>query len=182
MKHTVKAILVLIGILSVPVILLGWVYHSSRSYGIPVGQKFPLLHLTTLDGRNVKIDRKTLLVFFHATCPYCQKQLVNLEQLDRRYHSEDFLILAVSLDDRTTTGAFLDHHRPSYLVVMDVDNAFATILEEKAIPAIYLIDETGIVRYRRNGYRELEIDDRIVRTFVMVSEVKDDNPCRCESE
>ena len=182
MKRRLKALIVLVSILGIPAMLLGWVYHSSRSRGIPVGQRFPSIRLNDLDGNPAKIDKTTLLVFFHSACPHCQKQLANLEELHRRHRSDHLRIIAASLDDKETTVAFLRDSHFSYPIVMDIERSFTTRLKEKAIPALYLIDETGIVKYKRHGYREIETDDRIVREFVTGSEEKDGDPCECESE
>jgi peroxiredoxin len=176
MNSKIKALAILTGLLVVPVALLIWVYHiSDNNRGVSAGQRFPPIHLSDLDGNEVRLEGKTLLVFFDVTCPSCQDQLVNLDELSRRYRSEHLRIVAASLDDTEATRTFIRQHQPSYSIVVDVEHAFATRLHGRIVPAFYLIDETGIVRYRRNGYRELRVDDRIVREFIGGSEVVDDN-------
>ena len=175
-KRKLIVITVLLAIIGGPIWAMTWLYATIREdNGISIGEKFPPLSLKTLEGDNVTlgehVGKKLLLIFFSVECPRCEKELANLERIYQDYDSDQFEIIAISEDDRETLGLFLGEHPFPYPVLMDTTDLFKTKLGGRRIPCLFLVDEHGILRYRRKGYRSFPTDNLLISEFVAHSKV-----------
>lgn len=129
-----------------------------------VGATVPAFDTRLLDGRTlsaVALQGKAVLVVFWATwCPTCRKELPQLQALHEKYRGRGFEILALSIDaDAFTVGEFWKDHDYALPVAMRAPAHAQVFGPIKAIPALYLIDRRGVLRFTRiggTGHDELE--------------------------
>ena len=136
-----------------------------------VGERLPAFMAATLDGQRVQINptgKKTLFVFFKVDCPHCHHQLDNLERLSHTARASGLQIIGLSRTDQTATIAMLTEHRYSFPIFLDQSNAMIGRLGRVMVPTLALVDQQGIIRYIRSGYREFEFDEKLFKEFAVI--------------
>lgn len=121
-----------------------------------VGETVPAFDTRLLDGTTLSaqaLKGKAVLVVFWATwCPTCRKELPDLQALHEKHRGKGFEILALSIDaDAFTVGEFWKDHDYAFPVAMRAPAHAEVFGPIKAIPALYLIDRKGVLRFTRIG-------------------------------
>ena len=122
---------------------------SLRVFALQPGDLAPTLVLPSLeDGQQVSLsglEGKIIYVDFWASwCQPCRRSLPLYEALQKRLGTDDFLVLAVNLDeDRKDAEKFLGRHPVSYPVLMDPTGDSARDWAVLAMPSSYLVDANG---------------------------------------
>lgn len=111
------------------------------------------LVLKSPEGKTIKISDfsgKFLLIDFWASwCGPCRKENPNLVEAYKKYHTEGFEILGISLDDAARKDAWIKAIKDDNLLwpqVSDLggwDSIAAKLYGINAIPANFLLDPTG---------------------------------------
>ena len=114
----------------------------------------PALGGGTLDLKELK--GKVVLVTFWATwCPPCREEEPSLRRLTRRFSSESFQLIAVSVDDDwDPVTRFFSGARPPYAVALDRDATVARSWGTSRFPESYVIDARGNLRLKFVGSRD----------------------------
>lgn len=92
---------------------------------ILVGATIPDLVLANLDGESVRLmdlvsRRPTVLIYYRGGwCPFCSRQLQQLQGLESTLDSLGFQIIAVSSDRPAKLKKSLDKHQLSYILLSD---------------------------------------------------------------
>ncbi len=123
--------------------------------------------LLDLEGNLVKLsDLKGKIVFlnFWATwCPPCRDEMPHMQTFYERYKDQDVEILAVaptSVENRGTGNsdkaerqvrAFIEEYGFTFPVLLDKEDEAWAVYQQRGIPANYVIDAKGIVRYLKPG-------------------------------
>ncbi len=120
------------------------------------GEAVPAYETRLLDGKmlsSAAFKGKVVLVVFWATwCPTCQKELPELQSLYEKHRGKGFEILALSIDaDAFTVEEFWKDHDYVFPVAMRAPAHARIFGPAKAIPALYLIDRKGKLRFARIG-------------------------------
>lgn len=137
---------------------------------LPIGQPVPRLNLPVLNDEAPAIlgtrnGVKQIILFFTIDCPYCQRELLNFEVLFRRYRElADFL--AVTLSDPKETLDFLLSRGFTFPTVYDKEEKVRKKYRISVVPALFLIDEQGILRDRRFSAASLDSDEQWVLGFL----------------
>lgn len=112
----------------------------------------PDFALPSLDGGNYRLSEQrgevVALVFWASWCGGCREQLALLRDLETLYRPWGLRVMAVSLDDqprdaaRAVAGLGL-----TYPVMHDRDKVVGKAWDPPRLPATYLLDRSGVVRY-----------------------------------
>ena len=132
-------------------VIVGAQYWQTR--GLPEGPA-PVLAGTLLDGRPASLDDalkaaggKPVLVAFWATwCPVCKAEDGNIESIAR-----DHAVLSVAMQSEDVAR----HMRTrglSFPTIDDPEGMIASAWKVNGVPAHFVIDGAGKVRFRTIGY------------------------------
>lgn len=135
----------------------------------PTQDLAPDLRLTDLTGKvqDLKDYRgKVVLLNFWATwCPPCIKEIPSLNNLQKKFSSDDFVVLSVDMgEEPKDIQAFLDHIPTDYPVLVDSTSSLTEPWQLKAFPSTYVIDRKGQLRYMYFG--GLEWDEPEIVKFL----------------
>lgn len=147
-----------LGIIRILVLLLGILHaHSSSASSSQIGSSAPFFELPDAHGGKVRLDdfrAKVLLLNFWAPwCHSCRLELQLLESLHRKYSAAGLQVIGIGED--TSESGLLEVARRaglSFLVFLDKDRKVADAFRVSGLPASFIIDRTGIIRYRYMGF------------------------------
>lgn len=110
------------------------------------------LVLKTLDGATHDLTQyrgKVVLVNFWATwCEPCRDEMPSIERLKEKFAAQGFEVLAVNVDEpESRIRNFLEKTPLKLTVVLDPGKAVTKAWNARILPASFLIDREGRVRY-----------------------------------
>ena len=118
----------------------------------------PAANITGTSNRGKKIDlaayrgKVVLLDFWAAWCAPCRMEMPNVIKTYNEFHKKGFEIIGVSLDeDRAQFDNFIRENKMEWPQLFDGkgwQNGAARSYAVNAIPATFLIDRTGKIRYK----------------------------------
>ncbi len=126
----------------------------------------PVPHFTlqsAVDGSMIDsagYNGKVMLVTFFATwCPPCRAEVPALIQLQKEYTPRGFSVVGISVDQsgRDEVSRFIAKNGINYPVVMANDRVTKDFKGIWGIPVSFLVDRSGQIRKRYEGYVEQEI-------------------------
>lgn len=131
-------------------------FAAAAQAQLKTGQAVPPFDTRLLDGKPLAaqaLKGKVVLVVFWATwCPTCRKELPELQALYEKHRDRGLEILALSIDaDGFTVEEFWKDHDYRFPVAMRAPPHGQVFGPTKAIPALYLIDRQGVLRFARIG-------------------------------
>ncbi len=117
-----------------------------------------------INGKRLSLDAyrgKVVLLDFWATwCMPCKVEMPNVVRIHKRFNKDGFEIIGISLDsNRDALEKFIKSNEmswPQYFDGKGWQNGLAEQYRVRAIPATYLIDKKGKIRYRSLRGAELE--------------------------
>ncbi len=95
-----------------------------------------------------------LLNIWATWCKPCRQEIPALETLQRTYGEHGFRVIGVSIDAHNDTVAIAGFARElgaSYTLWKDPDDRVSTTFLAVGVPATYLIDRDGVLRWRHMG-------------------------------
>ncbi len=147
------------------------VLPSSPSVGKPV----PEVVSKDLEGKSVKLSDykgKVVVLDIWATwCPPCRAMIPHERELVKRLKDQPFVLISVSLDKSVDVlKAFLkDNEMPWVHWFNGAQGGLAEDWDVQAIPAIYVVDHKGVVRF--TGVRGQKMDEAVDQ---LLKEMEDD--------
>jgi peroxiredoxin len=98
---------------------------------------------------------KVLYVDFWASwCTTCVKSFPFLNDLEREFRDRGLQVLGINVDQKADDAkAFLARHPARFMLAADRSGACPRSFDVHAMPATYLIDRHGVVRYSHYGFR-----------------------------
>lgn len=129
----------------------------------------PELRLTDLNGKTQDLKDyrgKVVLLNFWATwCPPCVKEIPSLNNLQKKFSPQDFVVLSVDVgEEPKDIQAFLEHLPADYPVLVDTASSSSAAWQLRAFPSTYVIDRKGRLRYMYFG--GLEWDEPEIIKFL----------------
>lgn len=139
-----------------------------------VGQALPNLTLQDMDGQSVSLDsyrgKPLLASFIEVNCHHCQNQLSVFEKLHGEIPDENLTLLAISTSSVEKTAVFFQEHPISFSVWIDANRNLYKKLGVFNIPALFFLDETGVVRYKARGYQSPDAVSGIIDSLFLREE------------
>jgi thiol-disulfide isomerase/thioredoxin len=140
-------------------ILLGLSCSPSERTAIPdVGVPAPAYRTVSLAGDSVSLAElrgKVVLLNIWATwCHPCRQEIPVLQRLHRAHAGRGLELVGVSVDARGEEGKVRDFARSfgmTYPLWLDPDERVAALFLAIGVPATYLIDRDGILRWKHIG-------------------------------
>ena len=125
---------------------------------VEIGQPAPRYAATTLAGDSVStgaLAGKVVLLNIWATwCAPCRAEIPYLQSLYEKHRADGLEIVGVSVDARGQDAAirdFAQEFRMTYPIWRDPDERVQSLYMALGVPSSYLIDRTGVLRWRRLG-------------------------------
>lgn len=123
-----------------------------------VGDAAPTYGATLLSGDSVSTSQlkgKVVLLNVWATwCAPCREEIPYLQALYDQHRAQGLEIVGVSVDARgqdESIKEFAKDFRMTYPIWRDPDERVQSLYMALGVPASYLIDREGVLRYRRLG-------------------------------
>lgn len=125
-----------------------------RGETLKVGEKFPDLSKFGLEGAVPSLAGKVVLVDFWASwCLPCKRAFPVMKELQEKFGSRGFQVLAVSLDEeKREMDKFLKKNPVPFAVVRDGKAKLAEALKVEIMPTSFLVDPKGVVLKVHEGF------------------------------
>jgi cytochrome c biogenesis protein CcmG, thiol:disulfide interchange protein DsbE len=142
-------------LLSLALTLVGCASPEARP---GVGREAPELVGTTLAGDTVALSSfrgEPVLINLWATwCAPCRRETPYLQTLHERYRGQGLRVVGVTVDTRGAASAvrdFLDEFGVTYTILEDPDMVSMDRYAVIGLPATFLVDREGVIRYVVTG-------------------------------
>lgn len=160
--------------LAVPVLFCGIIAAllcgcGDEALKLKAGDPAPRFALPRLSGGTARFPEqyrgKVVAVRFWASwCPYCNKEMRDLEPVYQKYRNRGLAVIAVNVhQDREAAQRFIDKLNISYEVVLDTQGKTAARYQVIGIPTTYIIDRKGLVRTKIAGESTAELFEKAMR-------------------
>lgn len=123
-----------------------------------IGQPAPHYRAVTLTGDSVSLEqlrgRAVLLNVWATWCHPCREEIPVLQALHARYASRGLELVGVSVDGRgekNTIREFATDFGMTYPLWLDPDERVQSTFLAIGVPATFLIDREGVLRWRHVG-------------------------------
>jgi len=133
-------------------------HRDTQPPRVEIGQPAPRYAATTLAGDSVStgaLAGKVVLLNVWATwCAPCRAEIPYLQSVYEKHRAEGLEIVGVSVDARGQDEAirsFAQEFRMTYPIWRDPDERVQSVYMALGVPSTYLIDRTGVLRWRRLG-------------------------------
>lgn len=130
------------------------------------GAQAPDFTLKTLKGDTLQLSalrgKVVLLDFWASWCEPCQRELPELEKLQRELGARGLQVVALNLDQqRQNAQSAAQRLRLTLPVPLDPESKVAERYDPPKMPTSYLIDRAGVVRFIHAGYEGLKDVSRL---------------------
>jgi peroxiredoxin len=110
--------------------------------------------LNDLNGTPVNFDsyrgsNVVLLSFFTTWCPACQDEMPLLQSINDKFKSRGLVIIGVGIKEtKENLTAFVNSNKLTFLILQDDKGKVATDFKVRTIPAMFLFDKSGKVKFK----------------------------------
>ncbi|MCB0281545.1 MAG: TlpA family protein disulfide reductase [Calditrichae bacterium] len=125
------------------------------------GKQAPLFKGTDLDGKEINLTdyrgKIVLLDFWASWCGPCQQELPFLVDLYSDHQNDDFVVLAVNIDnEKENMMRFLKKKYATrvFPVIFDSEKAIPPLYDLQAMPTSFFIDKKGMIRFTHTGFKD----------------------------
>ncbi len=128
---------------------------------LSAGTKAPSFTLPTIDGKTFTLSNcfksppKVVVLDIWATwCPPCRAEIPHLIALQNKFKNQNVTIVGVALDaEKSTVVDFAKQQKINYTIAFDPNaDKIGKLYQVRGIPATYVIDKTGVIRYTHSGF------------------------------
>jgi peroxiredoxin len=127
-----------------------------------LGNPAPAFELDSANGKGKvsmsALAGKVVLVDFWATwCEPCKKSFPHLQDLNTKYKASGLAIVGLSEDDdKGGIAAFGSSFGADFPLVWDNNKGVGTKWDPGSMPATFIVDRKGLVRFLHRGYHDGE--------------------------
>ena len=123
----------------------------------------PTVKLRAIDGSTVELKalkgQVVLVDFWASWCLPCKAVFPALNNLHQELQAKGVEVLAINVDEkRRNADAFLAANPHTLRVLLDPKMSAADAFRVRQIPTAFVIDRSGVIRYRHEGYTAEAID------------------------
>jgi cytochrome c biogenesis protein CcmG, thiol:disulfide interchange protein DsbE len=141
-----------------------------KAFSTPGGQVPPPLILSDLADQTVELAGfrgEVILVNFWATwCEPCREEMPSLNRLQKQLAGKGFRILGVNVGEgKPRIKQFLTRIPVDFRILRDADSDAMKAWRVRVLPASFLIDRKGMLRYQLIG--EADWDDPKLRAPIL---------------
>lgn len=127
-----------------------------KTFSTPGGQTPSALILRNVAGETVDLAAfkgEVVLVNFWATwCEPCRDEMPSLDRLQQRLRDKGFKVLGVNIGEGAPRiKQFLKSIPVGFTIVRDADSAVLKAWRVSMLPASFLVDKNGMLRYQLVG-------------------------------
>jgi cytochrome c biogenesis protein CcmG/thiol:disulfide interchange protein DsbE len=135
-----------------------------------IGNPAPTFSFDSVNGKGKvstsSLNGKVVLVDFWATwCEPCKKSFPKLQELNVKYKTSGLTIVGLSEDsDRGGIAEFGTQYGAEFALAWDSEGVVAKKWDPGSMPATFIIDRKGVVRFLHRGYHdgeEVEIEKEV---------------------
>lgn len=138
-------------------LLLGACAEPAAKHG-EIGTPAPAYGAVTLAGDSVDLETLkgdvVLLNVWATWCIPCRREIPELQALHQQYGPKGLKVVGVSVDDGGADGdveSFIQDFSMTYTVLRDPGENVSNAFRVPGVPASFLIDREGVVRWRHLG-------------------------------
>ena len=137
-----------------------------------IGDILPSTTLFGVNGAPIRIPealngKVTILHFWQIGCSSCKLEIPAMDVLYRKYRGKGLEILAVNVGQKKeAVKIFAADLRLSYPILLDSEGKSAALYGVTDIPRTYVIDRSGVVRYRIFGGATTEMLKKLVLSLL----------------
>lgn len=148
------------------------VVDTGNAATLRIGDTVPSITLSGVNSTTVRIPESlrgkiTVLHFWQIGCTSCRLEMPAMDGLYRKYRRKGLEILAVNVGQRKeAVKSFASDLRVSYPVLIDADGKSASLYGMTDVPRTYVIDRSGMVRYRIIGGATPEILEKLILSLL----------------
>ena len=134
------------------------------------GNRTPSFSVHTIQNQLINNDilsgKNVLFTFWATWCEPCIKEIPYLKQIQEEYKSDNLVIIAVSLDkDSLKMANMVNAKKLNWLHIFN-DRSILESFHINPIPALFLIDEKGIILYNSVNKENETPDLKILRSVL----------------
>lgn len=125
---------------------------------VEVGLLAPSYATLSLDGDSVSLagqrGKVVLLNIWATWCHPCRTEIPELQAIHDRYRAQGLELVGVSVDSEGTDDeirSFMKDFRMTFPIWRDPEERISTRFLAVGVPATFLVDRTGILRWRKTG-------------------------------
>lgn len=121
-----------------------------------VGALAPDFTVSDLAGKPLALSElrpnPVVLVFWSTQCPYCREELALMQAVYEEKAKEGLAVVAIAAgQEQSTVQLFIDDVGYTFAVALDSKGMVSTDYRVERIPATFLIDSEGVIRFIKIG-------------------------------
>jgi peroxiredoxin len=171
-----RRLVVSLGGLVILMLAFGIVWLQSSKYEpLTVGMAAPDFSLPDVEGKTVRLSDyrgKVVFVNFWATwCKPCKEEMPSMQILWENFKSEDFVMLAISMDRVTTKKdipPFIESMKLTFPILTDSWGQTDKRYKLMGVPETYIIDQSGVLREKVIGPRDWTLRESVATIVQLV--------------
>ncbi len=146
--------------------------EAGANNALRIGDTVPSIVLPGLNGVPVRIPENLrgkvfILHFWQIGCSSCRLEMPAMDGMYDKYRRKGLEILAVNVGQKKeTVKAFAAELGISYPILTDMEGKSAALYGVKDVPRTYVIDRSGVVRYRIFGGASPEILKKLILSLL----------------
>lgn len=125
---------------------------------VEIGARAPSYSTLSLDGDSVSLagqrGKVVLLNIWATWCHPCRTEIPELRQIHARYQGRGLELIGVSVDSEGTDEGirkFMSDFQMTFPIWRDPEERISTRFLAVGVPATFLIDREGVLRWRKTG-------------------------------
>jgi len=125
---------------------------------VEIGALLPAYAAVSLEGDSVSLaglrGKVTLLNVWATWCHPCRTEIPELQAIHERYRANGLELVGVSVDTDGTDDAiraFMRDFKMTFPIWRDADDRISARFLIVGVPATFLIDKAGVLRWRKTG-------------------------------